>query len=91
MSTSNLNCAQKKLDKMLRGGGLLYFCNCFFIQIVSDNNYNKGDKCNMEVAIFLLVFVGAVYYFLFKQIKREGYSIWPIVLLLLIGLLLNMK
>lgn len=45
----------------------------------------------MEVAIFLLVFVGAVLYFLFRQIKREGYSIWPIVLLLLIGLLLNMK
>lgn len=45
----------------------------------------------MEVAIFLLIFVGAVYYFLFRQIKREGYSIWPIVLLLLIGLLLNMK
>lgn len=45
----------------------------------------------MEVAIFLLVFVGAVLYFLFRQIKREGDSIWPYILLLLICLLLNLR
>ncbi len=43
----------------------------------------------MEVAIFLLVFVGAVLYFLFKQVKREGYPIWPFILLLLLCLLLD--
>lgn len=42
----------------------------------------------MEVAIFLLTFVVAVYYFLFKQIKQEGGPIWLIVLLIIIELLL---
>lgn len=45
----------------------------------------------MEVAIFLLVFVGAVGYFLFKQIKKEGGPIWLVVLLILIYLLLIPK
>ena len=45
----------------------------------------------MEVAIFLLVFVGAVGYFLFKQIKREGGSIWLIILLILVYLLFSPK
>ena len=45
----------------------------------------------MEVAIFLLVFVGTAYYFLFKQIKQEGGPIWLIVLLIVIELLLMPK
>ena len=45
----------------------------------------------MEVAILLITVVGATLYFLFKQIKREGGSIWPYILLLLISLLLNLR
>lgn len=41
----------------------------------------------MEVAIFLLVFFGAVIYFICKQAKREGYSIFLIFLTLILYLL----
>lgn len=45
----------------------------------------------MEVAIFLLVFFDAVIYFICKQAKREGYSVFLVLLTLILYLLLNIR